>query len=40
MDLYVLVHAECKTENQADQGLLLDALDIIEALEDEIPVLS
>lgn len=37
---FVLVRAECKTENKADQAMLLDALDIIEALEDEVPVLS
>lgn len=39
-DSCVLVHAECKNENQADPNLLADALDIIEALEGQVPVLS
>ena len=37
---FVLVHAECKNEKQADQALLLDALDIIEALEGDRSVLD
>lgn len=39
-DDFVLVHAECKTENQADQGMLLDLMDVIEALENQSPVLD
>lgn len=37
---FVLVHAECKNENQANQNLLLDALDVLEALEGQQPVLD
>lgn len=37
---FVLVHAECKDQNRADQTLLLHALDIIEALEGAQPVLD
>ena len=37
---FVLFHAECKKENEADQNMLLDGLDIIEALEGEIPVFN
>ncbi|GAA4012800.1 hypothetical protein GCM10022631_25650 [Deinococcus rubellus] len=37
---FVLVHAECKNESQANQSFLLDALDIIEALEGQQPVLD
>nr|WP_255578712.1 type II toxin-antitoxin system RelE/ParE family toxin [Deinococcus sp. RIT780] len=37
---FVLVHAECKTQDQADQHLLLDALDVIEALEGRQHVLD
>ena len=37
---FVLFHAECKNENNADSELLADGLDIIEALENELPVLT
>ncbi|WP_412030512.1 type II toxin-antitoxin system RelE/ParE family toxin [Deinococcus yunweiensis] len=37
---FVLVHAECKHQDHADQALLLDVLDIIEALEGDQPVLD
>ncbi|WP_412030605.1 type II toxin-antitoxin system RelE/ParE family toxin [Deinococcus yunweiensis] len=37
---FVLVHAECKHQDQADQAFLLDALDILEALEGHQPVLD
>lgn len=30
---FILVHAECKKENQASQALLLDALAVLEARE-------
>ncbi|MDR6221516.1 type II toxin-antitoxin system RelE/ParE family toxin [Deinococcus soli (ex Cha et al. 2016)] len=37
---FVLVHAECKTQDQADQHLLYEALNVIEALEGHQPVLE
>lgn len=37
---FVLVHAECKTEDQADQALLLDLSDVVEALKGQQPVLE
>lgn len=37
---FVLVHAECKNENQADQGMLLDVSDIYDALMGHQPVLE
>ncbi len=37
---FILVHAECKNENKADVVFLGDALDILEALEGDVQVLS
>ncbi len=39
-DDFVLVHSECKNENKADPTMLLDILDIIEALQNDQPVLD
>lgn len=37
---FILVHAECKKEDQATQALLSDALDILGALEGPDPLLQ
>ncbi|WP_139322773.1 hypothetical protein [Deinococcus marmoris] len=37
---FVLVHAECKNENQADQNLLLDVSDVYDAIMGHQPVLE